>query len=98
MSMTMYSYLAEADFDDISYKYLLLRLNDPTNQSLTDQIAKDLEDNVRRKVTVSKTYKEVEDNNQVKKILDLIFYVAIFVMMFLCFFSLVASMSANLYE
>ena len=33
-----------------------------------------------------------------KLILDLIFYVAIFVMMFLCFFSLVASMSANLYE
>lgn len=33
-----------------------------------------------------------------KQILDLVFYVAIFIMMFLCFFSLVASMSANLYE
>ena len=31
-------------------------------------------------------------------IMDLIFYMAIFVMMFLCFFSLIASMSANLLE
>ena len=30
--------------------------------------------------------------------MDLIFYLAIFIMMFLCFFSLIASMSANLLE
>lgn len=36
MSLTMYSYLAETDFDEISYKYLLLRLKDPTDRALTD--------------------------------------------------------------
>ena len=39
-----------------------------------------------------------DDDSKVKKILDKIFYGLIGVTMFLCFFSLCASMSANLYE
>ena len=32
------------------------------------------------------------------KLLDLVFYVVIFIMMFLCFFSLQAAMTANIYQ
>ena len=38
------------------------------------------------------------DVSQIKKILDKVFYGLIGVTMFLCFFSLCASMTANLYE
>ena len=36
MSLTKYSYLAEKDLDEIPFKYLLIRLNDPSNHALTD--------------------------------------------------------------
>lgn len=44
------------------------------------------------------TYSETTDTTKIKKILDKVFYGLISVTMFLCFFSLCASMSANLYE
>ena len=43
-------------------------------------------------------HQEIADSKRVQLIMDLIFYLAIFIMMFLCFFSLIASMSANLLE
>ena len=47
---------------------------------------------------VYKTYEQIESTARIKKILDKVFYGLISVTMFLCFFSLCASMSANLYE
>ena len=43
-------------------------------------------------------YKEAESTEMVKVIIDYVFMVTIAIMMFLCFFSLSASMSANLYD
>ena len=47
---------------------------------------------------MSKSYEDQENINQVLNILNNIFAIAIGIMMFLCFFSLTASMSANLYD
>ena len=40
----------------------------------------------------------IESNSQALTLLDLIFYVVIGILMFLCFFSLQAAMTANLYD
>ena len=48
MSLPMYSFFANKDLDDIPFKYLLIRLNDPTDKALSNQIAKEFKQNVRR--------------------------------------------------
>ena len=53
--MTMYSFFANKDLDDIPYKYLLIRLNAPANKALTNEIAKQFKSNVRRQVQVIET-------------------------------------------
>ena len=63
-----------------------------------DAIAEDLENELRGKLTVSKSYIDTDNNANVLKIIDILFYVTIGIMMFLCFFSLVASMTANIYD
>ena len=49
-------------------------------------------------VTVSATYSTEESSQKALQLIDLIFYVVIGIMMFLCFFALQSSMMANLYE
>ena len=49
-------------------------------------------------IKVKDQYSIVESNQKALDLLDLVFYVTIGIMMFLCFFSLQASMTANLYE
>ena len=50
------------------------------------------------KVTVSNQYSILETNQKALDLLDLVFYITIGIMMFLCFFSLQAAVTANLYE
>ena len=68
------------------------------DHELIDEIGKALEKVVGTGVKVQITYKEVSSNDEVTNIVNYIFYLTIAIMMFLCFFSLTASMSANLYE
>ena len=72
-------------------------MNDPSDHSTIDKLAKALQ-LANPDVTISKTYESGESTHKIKKILDKVFYGLISVTMFLCFFSLSASMSANLYE
>ena len=64
---------------------------------LIDNISADLKA-ASTTITVTETYKAAESTEDVKNIIDYIFMVTIAIMMFLCFFSLSASMSANLYD
>jgi len=43
-------------------------------------------------------YRDEQSKEDVLKIIDIVFYVTIGIIMFLCFFSLVASMTANLFS
>ena len=49
-------------------------------------------------IKVSNTYSQQESSQKALTLIDLIFYVVIGIMMFLCFFALQSSMMANLYE
>ena len=76
---------------------LIILMNDPDDTKTIDALSKDLSDAIMG-ADVYKAYTETDDTAKIKKILDKVFYGLISVTMFLCFFSLCASMSANLYE
>ena len=78
------------------YENLLIRVHDSEDTALIDKIAYDLKQATGLKSTLE--YQEVESTATVKMIIDYVFMVTIAIMMFLCFFSLSASMSANLYD
>ena len=85
--------------DEIALKDVLIWVDDPKeNKEVINEIAEDLRQNLPDLNNVRVSYIDEESNENVLKIIDTIFYVTIGIMMFLCFFSLVASMSANLYD
>ena len=101
ISMPQYSFLAKIDFDDVALKHVLLWVKDEEDKSekrlsidkIADKFEKELPD-----VEVRISYIDEDNNQETLMIIDVIFYVTIGIMMFLCFFSLVASMTANLYD
>lgn len=78
------------------YRKILIRCHDSSDHDLINRIAADLEEATG--LTATLTYVQAESTASVEKIINLIFMVTIAIMMFLCFFSLSASMSANLYD
>ena len=72
--------------------------NAEENRLLIDEIATDLRRSLLSENEIRVTYVDEDNNASVMKIIDIIFYVTIGIMMFLCFFSLVASMTANLLD
>ena len=78
-------------------------MNDLSDHSTIDAICEDLMIATYGKLDCIKKYDEGSssggvDTSKIKSILDKVFYGLLSVTMFLCFFSLCASMSANLYE
>ena len=88
--------MAQLSMEEMPYKYLAIRVHDSSDTDLINRIAKDLYNATGADVTLE--YEEGEATEKVNKIIDYIFMVTIAIMMFLCFFSLSASMSANLYD
>lgn len=89
--------------DDIWYGNLLIKLKDPTDLVTSKEIQDDLEDVLDTWYGgglwyIRDKYADLEKARTLQALLDMIFNGTIAVMMFLCFFSLSASMSANLYE
>ena len=73
-------------------------MNDPSDHDTIDAISTDLYIAFDSEIEFTKAYKNTGNTSKIKTILDKVFYGLISVTMFLCFFSLAASMSANLYE
>lgn len=88
--------MAQISVDDILYDGLYISLYDSSDRNLIDLIAKELKQATGLAPTL--TYVQQEQTEQVTLIIDYVFMVTIAIMMFLCFFSLSASMSANLYD
>lgn len=82
--------------DDFSYYKLLIRVHDSGDTDLIDKIALDLKQTTGIKPYLA--YDQASETESTKQIVNYIFMAAIAIMMFLCFFSLSASMSANLYD
>ena len=72
-------------------------MNDPSDTKTIDKIAKELSE-ACPDVSVDTMSSSLLDNKKVSKIINWTFYSVIAITMFLCFFSLCASMSSNLYE
>ena len=77
-------------------------LKDPSDtvaiKKLTDEIKKGLSPEVLDTIKIINYFQDDKTNDQVKNILDVIFNIIIAITMFLCFFSLCSSMSANLMD
>ena len=97
----MFTKLANITFDDLEMAIAMIQVTDPSDHMTIDGMA----DTIQRAfpyVTVTKAYEEnsggEDGDDKITKILNKVFYGLIGVTMFLCFFSLCAAMSANLYE
>ena len=92
--------------DELYFDKVLISVNDPDDHDLIDEICKSFEDYIVKmtrpyylsEMTVGNQYSSIEANQKALDLLNLVFYLIIGIMMFLCFFSLQASMTANMYE
>ena len=75
--------------DELNLKKVFIKVNDPNNHALIDQIVKSLEDAIDNEdVEIENSYLHYESSQKALELLDLVFYVVIGIMMFLCFFAL----------
>ena len=72
-------------------------MKDPNDSATINALAEDLAE-VSEGVKVNSAHADLMANEKVNKIINSTFYSIIAITMFLCFFSLCASMSSNLYE
>ena len=80
--------------------WLWINVHDPNDYSMIDEIsdAFEKEFGISSEIQMNRSYEDKEGMQKTLNILNNIFGIAIAVMMFLCFFSLTASMTANLYD
>ena len=98
-SIPTYAYFYDRSIDQIDWGRLQIKLEDGVSKEKQEEIVKDLTAITGNwQVKVEETYKQIKSMEKIQAMLDIIFNGCIAVMMFLCFFSLSASMSANLYE
>ena len=76
----------------------MIKVNDPDDHGLIDKIMSELNAATPEYISANAVYQDKAKNATTFELLDLIFTVTIAIMMFLCFFSLTASMTANLYD
>lgn len=96
MNIPTYTFVANSTIDGTWLKNIIINMNDPSDHATINAIATQIQISVPN-ATINKTYEQEKSTSKIKKILDKVFYGLISVTMFLCFFSLCASMSANLY-
>ena len=97
-SIPLMTFLADTTMEDTRLSNLLIVMEDPDDHETIDEIAKAFEEEADGDQKVQVSYTAGETTSKIRKVLDKVFYGLISVTMFLCFFSLCASMSANLYE
>ena len=97
MQIPYFSFLANKTFDELDYMNLAIQMEDPEDVATIDQLVNQLSQSANgAEIQVSNSIAQV--TARVRKMLNQVFYGLIGVTMFLCFFSLAASMSANLFE
>lgn len=97
IQIPLFTLNANTTIDSTYLEQVVIQMNDPNDHTTIDSLALKLQ-LAAPGATVSKTYETAGATSKIKKILDKVFYGLISVTMFLCFFSLSASMTANLYE
>ena len=100
VSYPQFLYMIDMSIEETAAQWLWINVNDPDDHATIDTIYNVFKEEFGTSSTfvLDKAYEEREKTDQVLNILNNIFAIAIGIMMFLCFFSLTASMSANLYD
>ena len=75
-----------------------MRVPDPDDHALIDELVAEFRLAAPAGTKIEVAYVNKHSMDKVTKIINIIFSTTIAIMMFLCFFSLTASMSANLYD
>ena len=85
--------------DQIDYGTLYIKYKGHVDEDKAEEIVKDLKEAIQKTwgVKVEDAKEETEELKKTQRLLDMIFDGCILIVMFLSFFSLSASMSANLY-
>ena len=97
MNIPLNTFMANITIDESHLLNVIIQMKDPDDHQTIDAIATRLEINAPY-ASVEKSYSQGGTTEKIANILDKVFYALISVTMFLCFFSLSASMTANLYE
>jgi ABC-type antimicrobial peptide transport system permease subunit len=99
----MYAQMANQKISDLPYNKLNIKLKDPKNREHIKRLKRAIQKRFEDEGYPDHRYRfrdviaELEDLENVQFILKVIFAFIIAITMFLCFFSLSASMGANLY-
>ncbi len=93
----MLSFYSNVTIDETRMLSLAISLKDPKDTTTLNQIVQEIQ-SVYPDADYIVPSQDAQSTDKVKVILDKVFYGLISITMFLCFFSLSASMSANLYE
>ena len=88
--------ISQTTMQEMTYSWLFIRLYDNLDTDVIDRMTSDLKEATG--LDWIEAYKVTEKTADIKKMIEYVFSIAIAIMMFLCFFSLSASMSANLYD
>lgn len=88
--------ISQTTMEEMTYSWLFIRLYDNSDTDVIDRMTSDLKEATG--LDWIEAYKVAETTADIKKMIEYVFSIAIAIMMFLCFFSLSASMSANLYD
>ena len=98
MNIPLFTRFANTTIDSLEMTYLFIQMNDPNDHATINKLGQSLQ-TAFPDATIKLAYTSSSSSNtKISKILDNVFYGLIAITMFLCFFSLCASMSANLYE
>ena len=96
VSLPMLTHFGQISFDEFYATGIYIKVKDPSDRAAVKEIMDDLEAEGGKQPT--DTWSQAQSQKKFKHIIDLVFSVIIGIMMFLCFFSLSASMTANLYD
>ena len=97
MSLPVIAQLLQKDMEELTYEMLLITMNDPLDTATITALSNDLS-KATQMTPFAATASDFTLNARIIKIINTVFYSIISITMFLCFFSLSASMAANLYE
>ena len=88
--------------NDTKWERVMIMLKEPSNKEHIKKLIGDIKETFNaqqhNEIMVKNYFDDTDTNDTVSGILDIIFTIIIVITMFLCFFSLCSSMSANLYD
>jgi len=88
--------------NDTKWERCMVLLKEPSNKAHIKKLLTEMKDTFtprqNNEIGIRNYFDDTDTMGMVKNILDIIFTVIIVITMFLCFFSLCSSMSANLYD